>query len=85
MVNLLNKDAFDNIDANCPIERQKMMYNMVLDICRKSFQLADFDECSKFFKELIYTFRQMNYSEWKSEQFEKFRAQIETLVNGKLA
>ena len=82
---ILQQDAFDNIDANCPIERQKMMYNMVLDICRKSFQLADFDECSKFFKELIYTFRQMNYSEWKSEQFEKFRAQIETLVNGKLA
>ncbi|MBQ8367198.1 MAG: V-type ATP synthase subunit A [Alistipes sp.] len=82
---ILQQDAFDTIDANCPIERQKMMYNMVLDICRKSFQLADFDECSKFFKELIYTFRQMNYSEWKSEQFEKFRAQIETLVNGKLA
>ena len=58
---------------------------MVLDICRKSFNLADFDECSKFFKELIYLFRQMNYSEWKSEQFERFRAEIEALVNGKLA
>ena len=82
---ILQQDAFDSIDANCPIERQQMMYNMVLDICRKSFDLADFEECSKFFKELIYTFRQMNYSEWKSEQFEKFRAQIATLVNDKLA
>ena len=82
---ILQQDAFDSIDANCPIERQQMMYNMVLDICRKSFNLADFEECSKFFKELIYTFRQMNYSEWKSEQFEKFRAQIATLVNDKLA
>ena len=82
---ILQQDAFDNIDANCPIERQKMMYNMVLDICRKSFDLENFDECSKFFKQLIYTFRQMNYSEWKSEQFERFRAEIEALVNGKLA
>ena len=82
---ILQQDAFDSIDANCPIERQKMMYNMVLDICRKSFDLENFDECSKFFKQLIYTFRQMNYSEWKSEQFERFRAEIEALVNGKLA
>ena len=82
---ILQQDAFDNIDANCPIERQKMMYNMVLDICRKSFDLENFDECSKFFKQLIYTFRQMNYSEWKSEQFERFRAEIEALVNDKLA
>ena len=82
---ILQQDAFDAIDANCPIERQKMMYNMVLDICRKSFDFAVFDECSKFFKELIYLFRQMNYSEWKSEQFENFRSQIEALVNSKLA
>ena len=82
---ILQQDAFDVIDANCPIERQKMMYNMVLDICRKSFDFAVFDECSKFFKDLIYLFRQMNYSEWKSEQFENFRSQIEALVNSKLA
>jgi len=82
---ILQQDAFDSIDANCPIERQKLMYNMVLDICRKSFDLADFDECSKFFKELIYLFRQMNYSEWKSAQFDDFRKKIEALVNEKLA
>ena len=82
---ILQQDAFDSIDANCPIERQKMMYNMVLDICRKSYELADFEECSKFFKELIYLFRQMNYSEWKSEQFDAFKVKIEALVNDKLA
>ena len=82
---ILQQDAFDSIDANCPIERQQMMYNMVLDICRKSFDLADFEECSKFFKELIYLFRQMNYSEWKSTQFDAFKQQIDTLVNSKLA
>ena len=82
---ILQQDAFDSIDANCPIERQQVMYNMVLDICRKSFDLADFEECSKYFKELIYLFRQMNYSEWKSEQFDAFKQKIEALVNEKLA
>ena len=82
---ILQQDAFDDIDANCPIERQQLMYNMVLDICRKSFDLADFEECARFFKELIYLFRQMNYSEWKSERFDEFRTKIEALVNEKLA
>ena len=82
---ILQQDAFDDIDANCPIERQKLMYNMVLDICRKSFNLADFEECQKFFKELIYLFRQMNYTQWQSEQFHSFKAKIESTVNEKLA
>ena len=82
---ILQQDAFDDIDANCPIERQKLMYNMVLDICRKSYNLDDFEACQKFFKELIYLFRQMNYSEWQSEQFFSFKEKIESSVNEKLA
>ena len=78
---ILQQDAFDDIDANCPIERQKMMYKMVLDICRKDFAFADFEECSQFFKGLINLFRQMNYSEWKSEKFEGYRKQIEQYVS----
>ena len=81
---ILQQDAFDDIDANCPLERQKMMYEMVLDICNKTFDFADFEECSKFFKTLINLFRQMNYSEWQSEKFADYRSQIEALVNEQL-
>ena len=80
---ILQQDAFDAIDANCPIERQKMMYEMVLGICRKSFGFSDFEECSQFFKGLINLFRQMNYSEWKSAKFEDYRKQIEAYVDAK--
>ena len=81
---ILQQDAFDDIDANCPLERQKMMYEMVLDICNKTFDFADFEECSKFFKTLINLFRQMNYAEWQSEKFADYRSQIEALVNEQL-
>ncbi|MDE6711852.1 MAG: V-type ATP synthase subunit A [Alistipes sp.] len=80
---ILQQDAFDDIDANCPIERQKMMYEMVLDICRKELAFADFEECSQFFKGLINLFRQMNYSEWQSEKFHDYRKQIEQYVLAK--
>ena len=82
---ILQQDAFDEIDANCPIERQKMMYGMVLDICRKNFDFQDFETCSQYFKGLINLFRQMNYSEWQSEKFLDYKRQVEEYVNGKLS
>ena len=82
---ILQQDAFDDIDANCPIERQKMMYEMVLDVCRKDFDFSDFAACSKFFKGLINLFRQMNYAEWKSENFFSYKNQIEQVVNNQLS
>ena len=81
---ILQQDAFDDIDANCPIERQQMMYKMVLDICRKDFTFGDFEECSQFFKGLINLFRQMNYAEWQSEKFHSYKAKIEQIVSEKI-
>ena len=80
---ILQQDAFDDIDANCPIERQQMMYKMVLDICRRDFTFTDFEECSQFFKGLINLFRQMNYAEWQSEKFFDYKAKIEKYVSEK--
>ncbi len=82
---ILQQDAFDDIDANCPIERQKMMYETVLGICRRSFDFQDFEECSRFFKSLINLFRQMNYSEWQSEKFLDYKRRIEEQVNEQLS
>ena len=81
---ILQQDAFDDIDANCPMERQQMMYKMVLGICNQEFAFADFEACSQFFKGLINLFRQMNYAEWQSEKFADYRSQIEALVNEQL-
>ena len=80
---ILQQDAFDDIDANCPIERQQMMYKMVLDICRRDFTFTDFEECSQFFKGLINLFRQMNYAEWQSEKFFDYKTKIEKYVSEK--
>ena len=82
---ILQQDAFDDIDANCPIERQKMMYEMVIGICRMDFEFADFEQCSQFFKGLINLFRQMNYSEWQSEKFHDYKRQVEQYVNDKVS
>ena len=78
---ILQQDAFDAIDALCPIERQKYMVELVLGICGRSFEFDDFEQCRGFFKEMINILRQMNYSEFHSEQFENYEKQLNTLLN----
>ncbi len=78
---ILQQDAFDAIDALCPIERQKYMVELVLGICDREFEFEDFEKCRDFFKEVINILRQMNYSEFRGEQFKAFENQLNTLLN----
>ena len=82
---ILQQDAFDAIDAITPLNRQKYMLELVLGICDRSFQFNDFEECRVFFKNMINLLRQMNYSEFEGEQFEKFHTELNKLIesNGK--
>ena len=77
----LQQDAFDATDALCPIERQKYMLDLILDICDKSFKFEDFEQCRSFFKEMINIFRQMNYSEFESEKFLQYKQQLDKLLS----
>ncbi len=81
----LQQDAFDAVDSLCPLERQKFMLNLILDICDREFSFEDFEQCRNFFKELINDLRQMNYSQFYSEAFEKYNSELSKLLeeNGK--
>ena len=73
---ILQQDAFDAVDALCPLERQRFMLDLVLEICRKDFDFEDFEACRAFFKDLINELRQMNYSPWQSEQFNSYNDSV---------
>lgn len=81
----LQQDAFDAVDSLCPIERQKYMLNLILDICDRKFEFDNFEDCRNFFKEMINDLRQMNYTDFHSEDFEKYNSQLSKLLeeNGK--
>lgn len=72
----LQQDAFDAIDALCPMERQQYMLDLVLEICDKDFQFEDFEQCRDFFKELINDLRQMNYTQFGSDEFKAYAEKI---------
>lgn len=76
----LQQDAFDETDALCPMDRQKYMLDLVLDICGIDFDFEDFEKCREFFKELINDLRQMNYTKFHSEEFENYAEKIHKLI-----
>ena len=77
---ILQQDAFDDIDCNTPLERQKYMLDRVIKICHTDLNFEDFNEVSTFFKALINDLKQMNYSEFQSEDFKKYQQQYEQLI-----
>ena len=77
---ILQQDAFDRIDAISPLERQRYMLELVLKVCDASFNFDDFDQCRSTYKNLINTFRQMNYSEFNSEKFNGYLGQINKII-----
>ncbi|MBP5235145.1 MAG: V-type ATP synthase subunit A [Bacteroidales bacterium] len=81
----LQQDGFDPIDSLCPIERQKYMLDLLLDICDKEFTFDDYEQCRNYFKNVINVIKQMNYSEFHSEDFEKYNVELKKLIeeNGK--
>ncbi|MBO7640191.1 MAG: V-type ATP synthase subunit A [Bacteroidales bacterium] len=81
----LQQDAFDPIDSICPMERQKYMLDLVLDICDHSFTFDDYEQCRDYFKNMINIIRQMNYSEFESEAFDSYHIELKNLIeeNGK--
>ena len=78
---ICQQDAFDSIDCNCSLERQEYMVRRVMQVCHTDFAFEGFVEVSEFFKELINAFRQMNYAEFESDEFNKQQAKVDELVS----
>jgi V/A-type H+-transporting ATPase subunit A len=73
---ILQQDAFDKIDASTPMERQKYMLDLVLEICRAHPVFDSYEQCAAHYKNLINILRQLNYSEFKSEKFHSYEKAV---------
>lgn len=77
---LLQQDAFDPIDCNCSLERQRYMAEHIIRLCNADFSFDSFTEVAGYFKEVISIFKQMNYSEWQSADFYRHEERMKALV-----
>ena len=77
---ILQQDAFDEIDAVTSLERQEDILNLVTEICEVDFKFDNFLDVVDFFKKIINLCKQMNYSEYKSEQYYDYIAKIRAMI-----
>ena len=77
---ILQQDAFDKIDMLTPLERQQYMLEKVMEICNLDFTFDTFTEISGYFKRIINTLRQMNYSEFESEKFIGYKNELKNII-----
>ncbi|MBP5689563.1 MAG: V-type ATP synthase subunit A [Bacteroidales bacterium] len=77
---ILQQDGFDPVDSLCPMDRQRYMLDLVLDICSRDFHFDDYEKCRDYFKNLINELRQMNYSPFQSEQFLTYQSKVNQLL-----
>lgn len=77
---ILQQDAFDKIDMLTPLERQQYMLEKVMEICNRDFTFDNFAEVSGYFKRIINTLRQMNYSDYESEKFIGYENELKDII-----
>jgi V/A-type H+-transporting ATPase subunit A len=80
---ILQQDAFDEVDSVTPIERQKYMVDMVMRICRAEFEFSAFADVMDHFKKMIHICKQMNYSVFRSDEFDALEKELNDLVREK--
>ena len=77
---ILQQDAFDEVDAVTPLERQEEILNLVTDICNHEFHFDTFLDATDYFRKLINLCKQWNYCKYKSDEFYNFKKQIEEFI-----
>lgn len=77
---VLQQDAFDEIDAVTPMERQESIVNRVIEICHSEFKFDTFLEVIEYFKKVINLCKQMNYQEFESPKYREYEKQLEALL-----
>ena len=77
---ILQQDAFDKVDASTPIKRQRYMMDKVLEVYDTDFKFESFEEVNPYFKKIINVFKQMNYSEFQSDDFNKYEKELVKII-----
>ncbi|HOZ13975.1 MAG TPA: V-type ATP synthase subunit A [Tenuifilaceae bacterium] len=78
---ILQQDAFDKIDSNTPLQRQRFMLEKVMSIADMNFKFDGFEQCSLYYKRIINALKQMNYSIFQTEEFYNYEKELQTILN----
>jgi V/A-type H+-transporting ATPase subunit A len=77
----LQQNAFDKVDESTTAERQKHVFDLIVEILDKSFSFEDKDEARKFFQGLRQIFVTWNTIEYDSDEFKEKEKDIRDRIS----
>jgi V/A-type H+/Na+-transporting ATPase subunit A len=77
----LQQDAFDKVDASAPLARQKRTFDLVLDLVNRPYQFADKSAVRDYFVRLTGLFKNLNYSQEDSPEYQELLKKIQELAD----
>lgn len=79
----LQQDAFDEVDASMPRDRQRRSFELVKTLVETEYTFANSDEARDFFTRLTSLYRNLNYSPDDSAEFSRYLKEIQALMDSK--
>ena len=76
----LQQNAFDDIDSNNSVERQRFVFSMLLELLRADLHFADKTEARTFFQRISQICRDMNACVFQTEEFNQCVEQWKALL-----
>jgi V/A-type H+-transporting ATPase subunit A len=76
----LQQNAYDPVDGATPAERQRLVFDKILEVVRADFGLADKESARRTMVAAQDLFRNWNYAEWPGEEFKKILGRIEAFI-----
>jgi V/A-type H+-transporting ATPase subunit A len=76
----LQQDAFDKVDVSMSLERQQEAFALVVDVIERSYRFSSKEDVRSYFTRLIGLFKNWNYSEFRSKDYERFAGEIQQLA-----
>ncbi|MCV6597507.1 MAG: V-type ATP synthase subunit A [Mangrovicoccus sp.] len=78
----LQQDAFDDVDASVPLERQMLVFKRVAEIIDQSFEFETKTEARDFFTELTGLFKNFHYTATGTPEYQDLLARIDAKRQG---
>ncbi len=75
----LQQDAFDDVDASCPLNRQKENFELVVSLIHQQYNFADKDQVRDFFMKITGLFKNMHYAHYQSPEYNNYMEKIQEL------
>ena len=81
----LQQDAFDPVDVSMPTERQKESFQLIRRLINRDYQFSTKDQIREYFTELTGLYKNLNYAEWKSADYNQLLQRITELEHATFA